>query len=329
MKVQIQTSPIHGQGLFAAEAILPGLIIISVFSKKGDKIYLDERARKLNHSDTPNAKAALTENGNALLLSQQPIAKGEEITVSYTDWNNSMPPEYRTEDFRSTEEIQKNAHLGIKTNNAEAEKIKYHTHKADYDFYAQGIPFSGIQEQSAKNLLGGQWKKIMIAAIGEKKFNEKAERYGNRPIDIKIAAVHTDKSKWFNPGETVQIEAARGNKNYDGMMKVVYKGPSFVALAKEYEGDAAGIIYNMSRLNGAKKSLDKFSGFAPGELVTAEDAKKLAEKLEKSQKGKDFKPVADYIKKDGAHTTGKWLFAISAAALALYGIYYFSKQKTE
>ena len=115
-------------------------------------------------------------------------------------------------------------------------------------------------------------------------------------------------------------------------MKVVYKAPNFIALAKEFNGDANGLIYNESRIKGAEKAMKKYtvetngssspseSNFTVGECPTGGPECKDA--------NKDFKPVAELTKQQKINKAGKWIFGLSAAALLVYSIYSYSKQKT-
>jgi SET domain-containing protein len=89
--VEVAPSPLHGRGLFAAEAIEADALILRIegvpVTRNGPHVlWLDEEsglrvtneARFVNHSDEPNAAFFELE-----LWSLRPIEPGEEITHDY------------------------------------------------------------------------------------------------------------------------------------------------------------------------------------------------------------------------------------------------------
>lgn len=100
-RVYVASSPIHGRGLFAAEAFEPGQLIgvyegpeveeddtyvLWIENEEGDGwTGYDGRneMRFLNHSDTPNA-----EMDGLRCYSLGPIPRGAEITIDY-GWNDA------------------------------------------------------------------------------------------------------------------------------------------------------------------------------------------------------------------------------------------------
>jgi hypothetical protein len=100
-KIVIQDSPIHGRGVFAAERIEPGEVIIDgcrdvlsddavatlpieerefISVMNGKTILMRSPSRFVNHSCSPNARG--TEHGD---LAIRVIEVGDEITVDYVE----------------------------------------------------------------------------------------------------------------------------------------------------------------------------------------------------------------------------------------------------
>ena len=80
----IQPSPIHGLGLFATCDITANTVIYLAFSEAEDSYTQTETGRYQNHSINANATVK-HENNSIICVSLQPINKGTEITVNYSD----------------------------------------------------------------------------------------------------------------------------------------------------------------------------------------------------------------------------------------------------
>ncbi len=95
-KLLVRNSPIHGKGLFAAEAIPAHQIIGNLQGKQTDEdgmyvLWLDHETgfrvecdlKYINHSDSPNA----CYYDDLSVMTLRDIAAGEEITHNYeADW---------------------------------------------------------------------------------------------------------------------------------------------------------------------------------------------------------------------------------------------------
>lgn len=92
----IAKSKIHGDGLFTKVPIKMGMECMVVFNLANE---MNPLARKINHIDFPNAKSII-KNDTVVLVSKRDIESGEEITVDYTEWNETLPEPYHTMDFR-------------------------------------------------------------------------------------------------------------------------------------------------------------------------------------------------------------------------------------
>lgn len=77
--VALSASRIEGRGLFATRDIHPGAVIAP--ARMGDK--RTPAGRYTNHAVRPNARFALSSEGDFLLEAMRPILTGEEITVDY------------------------------------------------------------------------------------------------------------------------------------------------------------------------------------------------------------------------------------------------------
>lgn len=155
-----------------------------------------------------------------------------------------------------------NEQLGIKT---ETDKIKkeatqrYNSARLDYDFFSNSFNFLSVQPCSSNHLYGnGKWKKTVVSAIGQDTFSQFCDKYGNKPIDFKIPGFETQYASYFQPGESITIK-----DNY-GLYSNTYKvaaiiDKKYVVVLMPFKGNATGKIINQSRMDGAKKAMDRFS----------------------------------------------------------------------
>lgn len=154
-----------------------------------------------------------------------------------------------------------NEEIGIKTPATEKKRMdtenELRAKQVDVDFFSSAISFTGVEPISANNLLGaGTWKKYVKETFGEQAMQQ-AEKYGNKPIDFKLAGIKVpaEFSRFFSVNDQVQIESAK--PAYNAGRKVLAKQGNTLVLPLPFYGDASGKIYNMSRLNGAKKKRDE------------------------------------------------------------------------
>lgn len=86
MKCEIGDSEINGQGAICTEKISNEEIIIkdSIYIEYFN-LFIEEIGKKVNHSDTPNARLIRNECECYDLVAIASIEIGEEITISYND----------------------------------------------------------------------------------------------------------------------------------------------------------------------------------------------------------------------------------------------------
>ena len=92
--VTIQTSGIHGLGLFADQKIMRGTNLGMSHIKIANQLLRTPLGGFINHSNTPNCtKAELLMKNDSFyykkwnLVTTEDIKKGEELTVRYTFYN--------------------------------------------------------------------------------------------------------------------------------------------------------------------------------------------------------------------------------------------------
>jgi len=93
----IQSSPISGLGLFAAQPIEKATDLGTSHLKMDDAIIRTPLGGFINHSDTPNCvkvELLLSEGSHRKkwnLMTTQNIKEGEELTLSYTFYEMKVP----------------------------------------------------------------------------------------------------------------------------------------------------------------------------------------------------------------------------------------------
>lgn len=159
-----------------------------------------------------------------------------------------------------------NESVGLVTAEAKKEKQelekKLSNKRIDFDFYSQGMPFIGVQPHSANHLFGNaSWKKAIREKLGEEKLKQFSEKYGNKPIDFKLAGFHIEpkNAAYFNKQESISIKVTTGDQKYNGTYPIIEKGKDYVLVMKEYLGDASGSVINESRAKGAERKIKELN----------------------------------------------------------------------
>lgn len=136
-------------------------------------------------------------------------------------------------------------------------KREMHVKKTDFDFFKAGTPVAEVREASANHIFGsGGWKKAVRENFGEEALANGAEKYGNKPIDFKLAAFYVGPEvKHYYVNDTVRIATDSGR--YKGDYAVLSKGDDHVVVMAPFQGNEIGNIYNLSKMNGAKKKIEK------------------------------------------------------------------------
>lgn len=135
-------------------------------------------------------------------------------------------------------------------------KSRLNSVQVDYDFYSTGFPFYAAEAKSANHVFGnGKWKKTCIDAFGEDFFKTNCDKYGNKPIDLKITKFKTQYAKYFRPNEIVTIN----DGVIAGEKRVLEIDGDGIVLMIPFSGDANGTLKNQSQIKGTKKAIDKYN----------------------------------------------------------------------
>ena len=81
-KVDIRSSPIHGQGVFSDRGVRKGEAIAKLLNKDGDDV--SKVASKVNHSGEPNALPVVEAGGDIVLRAVRDVPPGNEVVSSYS-----------------------------------------------------------------------------------------------------------------------------------------------------------------------------------------------------------------------------------------------------
>lgn len=129
--------------------------------------------------------------------------------------------------------------------------------QVDFDFFKAGTPVAEVREASANHIFGsGGWKKAVRDKLGDEALAKGAEKYGNKPIDFKLAAFYVGPEvKHYFVNDTIRIATDSGR--YRGDYPVIAKGEDHVVVMSPFQGNEMGNIYNLSKMNGAKKKMEK------------------------------------------------------------------------
>jgi len=122
--------------------------------------------------------------------------------------------------------------------------------KVEHDFYTTGFPVNSTEPKSANHLFGnGKWKKECINAFGEDYFSNNCEKYGNKPIDFKLLGINTGYSSYFAPGEKIRVAGE--------VIRVMGIDGNTIIVMVPFNQKNIGLIHNQSRIDGAKKAMDR------------------------------------------------------------------------
>ena len=157
--------------------------------------------------------------------------------------------------------MDQNQKIGLNTGkkvSSDEIKSRIRTAQTDYDFYSTPLEYTSVEPQSANHLFGnGKWKKTVITALGNDVFEQYAEKYGNKPVDFKITKLITPHSKFFAPGELIQIKDEKGT--YSSEIKILAISGCEIMVMIPFTCDSSGKILNLSRKNGAQKAMNKMN----------------------------------------------------------------------
>ncbi len=158
--------------------------------------------------------------------------------------------------------MDNNTDVGLKTNPtdklAQEAKDRLKSAQVDYDFYSTPFIYSSVEPESANHLFGnGKWKQECKSAFGDETFDKHSEKYGNKPVDFKIASFITKQAKYFQPEEKIKI--VDNNGIYDSTGKVLACDKNKLIIMLPFNGTSTGKIINLSRMEGAKKAVEKHS----------------------------------------------------------------------
>lgn len=131
------------------------------------------------------------------------------------------------------------------------------TQQANLDFYSQEKFFTGIKPQSAKNLFGGRWKKIIAEAHGEDVLKKGAKYDNNKPIDFEISSFIVTDAKNFAKGDNVRVNVKTGRQEYNGIYKIIDKQGNFLITIAKYADNARGSMINESRREAFIKAIER------------------------------------------------------------------------
>lgn len=132
---------------------------------------------------------------------------------------------------------------------------KLSTQKVDYDFHSNGIPVTSVEPESARGILGGQWKnRVLSEPWGAEVIQNDAQYDGNRPIDIQLRAlIVNEHTKYFAEGEKIEFE---GNDD-KGIYTVLAKTRTSLIVLCPFQGNDKGKVFNKSRIDGLIKAQKK------------------------------------------------------------------------
>lgn len=209
--------------------------------------------------------------------------------------------------------------------------------QVDYDFYNTGFEFEAVEPKSANHLLGnGKWKKAVIQSVGEDVFMKSCDKYGNKPIDFKVACLKTPQAPYFAYNEVIIIKDK--NNKYSGEYRVLAVEDGCVCVMLPFVGDSSGIIINKSRKAGAenalKKNIQMLNDLKPlvkeiSNILPMENTS--TESVEKSTKSKVHSPgmlgETFWTKNSGRNKKIAIGLGIVAALVASYFIYIKFKPK--
>jgi hypothetical protein len=197
--------------------------------------------------------------------------------------------------------MDNNEEVGLKTN--QTNKLVHEANnrlrsaQVDYDFYSTSFAYFSVEEQSANNHFGaGKWKQNCKASFGESTFDEKADKYGNKPIDFKIAAFVTDQVKYFNASEQISITDKNGI--YTGSGKVLATDKTHVIVMMPFYGTSTGKITNVSRMMGAQKAVEKYSQI----ISDIEPSKEKAQEQKKEELNKTIAKFSQAVANENTAT---------------------------
>lgn len=156
-----------------------------------------------------------------------------------------------------------NESVGLKTNNqtnklVQEAKDRLRSAQVDYDFYSTPFDFSSVDSHSANHFFGNsKWKQSCKDAFGLETFDKHSDKYGNKPVDFKIASFVTNQVNYFRPEEKISITDKNGTYTSSG--KVLTTDPKHVTVMLPFLGTSSGKITNVSRMMGAQKAVEKYS----------------------------------------------------------------------
>lgn len=144
---------------------------------------------------------------------------------------------------------------------------KLHMANVNHTYFATGFKYTSAEEASANLAFGHtQWKKKCRDTFGDEIFNQKKIRYGGgHNGDFKLTKFFVPNLKDFHVGEKIEIED--NNNIYSGDHKVVAKDETGIIIMIPFAGTSSGTIYNISRRDGCKKAIDKYSNFLTNEQL--------------------------------------------------------------
>ena len=160
---------------------------------------------------------------------------------------------------------QQNANIGIVTPEIQKEindlSAELKSRQVDIDFFGSGVPFTGIRESSANHIFGNaSWKKTCKDKLGEEMFETYAEKFGNKPIDLKLCGFMMDPmhSKYFLKGEKISVKSNSGKNTCQ--LPIVDKSDNTVTVMLPFTASDTGTIINLSKLEGVQKKKTFISG---------------------------------------------------------------------
>ena len=183
------------------------------------------------------------------------------------------------------------------------------------------------------------WKKACKEKFGEEAFNTYSEKFGNKPVDLKLCGLVVDHAfgKHFNKGDKISITSTSG-KNA-GKFPIMDRAENVITVMLPFTGTDAGSIINLSKLEGARKKSNlinnRLSQLVPPQTANGDANSILSAPTPETQPAPDpvptppaNKPTEPLIKQPTLMKTVITILVVAALAYGGYKAYqYFQDRK--